>query len=415
MTRSVQLSDIHGTILAPASKSMMQRAVAVATLGSVPCRIENISPCDDLYASIRAARSLGAEIEEMDDVLRLSPAKNELSDVVQCGEAGLTVRMFSPIASLFDHTFEFRGEGSLLKRPVTMVEEALTGAAVSCMTSKGFLPMTIRGPLQGGELAVDGSLSSQLLTGLLVALPFAPNDSHITVDNLKSIPYIDMTLEVLDAFGIVVENRNYTDFIIKGGQKSSIDRYQVEGDWSGASFPLVAAALAGEVTVSNLRADSLQADKKIVEVLEMCGAEIMWKGDSITVSKKGLKSFEFDASHCPDLFPPLVALAAGLDGESVIYGAHRLTHKESNRALVLIEEFAKVGVAVAQKDDALVVTGGTIAGGTAHSNNDHRIAMALAVAGVISENGVTILEPDAINKSYPKFYDDLLSLGGIVL
>jgi 3-phosphoshikimate 1-carboxyvinyltransferase len=254
-------------------------------------------------------------------------------------------------------------------------------------------------------------VSSQLLTGLLIALAHCTEPSELIVSNLTSRPYIDMTIAILQDFGIQVENRDYHSFYIAGGAQSNLSNYYVEGDWSGAAFLIVAAALAGTAEIKNLSSSSSQGDMAIIDIVRSCGVDIKQHDNSVTIDHSILKPFTCDATECPDLFPPLVALASACPGESRISGVHRLAYKESNRGDVLVEEFVKIGVPVRKEGNDLVITGGKVRGGVAHSCNDHRIAMALAVAGLVSEIGVTIEEAQVVDKSYPGFFEDLHNLG----
>jgi 3-phosphoshikimate 1-carboxyvinyltransferase len=414
MKKSIYSSRVNGTIHSVSSKSMAQRALALASISNSNCTLKGITRSDDVDAAIQAARSIGSAVEEGDGTIIVSPKSTEYHHMINCGEAGLTVRMFAPIAALFTERFSFNGRGSLLKRPVTMVEEALKQLNVHCSTNDGYLPMTIEGPINGGTVKIDGAVSSQLLTGLLIALPKAEKDSTIEVINLKSTPYIDMTLNIVKDFGVEIINNDYTKFIIKGNQSYDRTDYIVEGDWSSASFLLVAAALTGEVTIENLNASSFQADRIICDILNDCGADLHLSENKIYAGRSNLKPFTFDATNSPDLFPPLVALASGISGKSIIGGSHRLLHKESNRKETLINEFSKIGVTIYSEGDTLVVEGGTVQGGDADACNDHRIAMALGITGLISESGIMIEGAEAVEKSYPHFFEDMKKLGADV-
>lgn len=295
-----------------------------------------------------------------------------------------------------------------------MIEEALSQLGVKCETSAGFLPLTIRGPLKGGIITIDGSVSSQLLTGLLMALPIATNDTEINVANLKSKPYIDLTLQILKDFGITVDNSDYKIFRIPGKQKFKAREYTIEGDWSGASFLLVAGAINGNITLEGLNISSRQSDMAIMEALKKAGAKLIIEKGSITVSKSELKAFETDATESPDLFPPLVALAAYCKGKTRIKGVSRLIHKESNRASALQEEFGKLGIRITIDDDVMIIEGSKVSGGNVSSHDDHRIAMALAVAALGATGKVAIKDSHSVAKSYPLFFDDLKNLGAIV-
>ena len=282
-----------------------------------------------------------------------------------------------------------------------MIEEALNQLGVKCKSSDGFLPITIKGPIKGGHCEIDGSISSQLLTGLLMALPLASKDSEIKVKNLKSKPYIDMTLD-------------YTTFRIPGNQKYTPQDYIVEGDWSGGAFLLVAGAINGQLTVKGLRSDSRQSDISVLKALKMAGAQMIIGEDQVEISKSELKSFVFDATESPDLFPPLVALASYCSGISAIKGVSRLIFKESNRAKTLIQEFGKMNVKIEVADDIMSITGGRPDAARVESHDDHRIAMATAVASLGATGRVSIRDSQCVAKSYPGFFDDLRQLGVLV-
>ena len=247
-----------------------------------------------------------------------------------------------------------------------------------------------------------------------MALPLTSGDSIITVNNLKSKPYVDMTVRLLKDFGIDIVNEHYRKFIIRGNQKFIARNYEVEGDWSGGAFLLVAGAVKGSLRVQGLRHNSLQSDRAIIEALKKAGANIVIEENAVEVSAADLKAFEFDATESPDLFPPLAVLASYARGVSEIKGASRLIHKESNRALALIEEFGKMNISIEMKGDALLITGGKIQGACVDSHNDHRIAMAAAVAALGAAGPVTVKDSDCVAKSYPEFFNDLAKAGVII-
>jgi len=398
---------LNKTVKAPASKSIMQRAIALALLAEGKTSIKNPSFSLDALSAIRVAGALGASVQFTVDNLTIERTDKVTETDINFGEAGLGVRMFSPILSLFDKEYILTGKGSLLKRPIRSIENALSQVGVSVVTKDGFLPMQISGKLKGGKFEIDGSLSSQVLTGLLIALPKAENDSEIIVNNLKSKPYIDLTINMIRSFGGEVVNDNYNKFIIKGKQKYFAQNYNVEGDWSGAAFLLVAGLIAGKMEVTGLPSDSLQADKEIITAIKKSGGNIFINKDTIKTIKSNLTAFEFDATECPDLFPPLVVLAAYSKGTTKIKGVSRLKHKESDRASVLKTEFEKIGINIKIEDDFMLIEGGKVTGGTIDSNNDHRIAMAAGTAALAAESGITILNADSINKSYTRFFRDI--------
>ncbi len=414
----IQPSTIQGTIRAAAGKSSMQRACAAALLRGGETLIVNPGNSNDDRAALDVIQKLGAVIrfEENGDLVISSNGVKPVNKEINCGESGLGIRMFTPIVALSAEQLTINGTGSLVTRPMHFFDEILPQLGVSIQSNEGKLPLQIQGPLKPSPIEVDGSLSSQFLTGLLMA--FAASDANgvtITVKDLKSKPYIDLTLKVLEDFGWKVSHTNYEQFSFHGSVGRTTPgglTYQVEGDWSGAAFLLVAGAIAGGITVTGLDVFSTQADKAILQALIDCGCSLSVQEKQIEVSPLPLKAFHFNATDCPDLFPPLVALAAYCEGTTVIEGVSRLSHKESDRGLTLQEEFAKLGIEIVLQDDLMLVKGGTgVQGATVHSRHDHRIAMACAVAALKANGSVTIEEAEAINKSYPDFYGHLKQLG----
>jgi 3-phosphoshikimate 1-carboxyvinyltransferase len=399
-----------GKLAVPLSKSYTQRAIAIASLCVGETEIINPAFCDDTYAALEIARGLGAQTKIESHKIYITGNFRAEEKIFSAGESGLAVRMFSPILALLDESVSISGKGSLLKRPVSMVETALEKLGVSATSKNGFLPLKIKGPLTGGECTIDGSLSSQVLTGLLIALPVASHDSRLMVRDLQSKPYIDMTLEIISSFGVTIENRNYKEFIIKGNQKYIARKYEVEGDWSNAAFHLVGGVMAGNIELTGLNPNSKQADVAILRALEKAAAKVRVLGNKIVAEKSEPIGFDFDATHCPDLFPPLAVLAASCHGTSTISGVDRLIYKESNRAISLQAELSKLGVHIKLEGNNMVIQGGRISGGEISSHNDHRIAMAGAIAGLVSENPVTIKDAEAVNKSYPDFFIDFENL-----
>jgi 3-phosphoshikimate 1-carboxyvinyltransferase len=421
MKVTIQPSKLKGIIQAPASKSSMQRACAAALLIEGESIIHNPGHSNDDKAALDIIQKLGAEVEKAGTELRINshgvrPAEKEIN----CGESGLSIRMFTPIVALSNKEITINGSGSLTTRPMDFFDEILPKLKVKIKSKKGKLPLVIQGPLQPTNIEVDGSLSSQFLTGLLMAYSAAnAKDVSIKVNNLKSKPYIDLTLKVMWEFGLKIpENKDYKEFNFPSStiwcQPKTIN-YAVEGDWSGAAFLLVGGAIAGPITIRGLDMTSTQADKAILDAMMNANAGVAMEAKGIKIHPGKMSAFDFDATDCPDLFPPLVALAAYCKGKTKIRGVHRLTHKESNRALTLQEEFGKMGVKIEWEDDTMIIYGGDkVKGSLVHSHHDHRIAMALAVAALKAEGKTIIEEAQAIKKSYPDFYKDLKKLGAAV-
>lgn len=405
---SVSPKPIIGEIIAPASKSYLQRALAIASFCNEPSTILNFYPSNDALVALDIVKKLGAKAYFSESDLFISKGNLNKDDVIlNCGESGLCARMFSPIAATYNRKTKIVGEGSLQTRPVGMIIEALTKLGSTSTSSNGLLPINILTQIKAGNIEIDGSETSQLLTGLLIALPTINGDSTIQVHQLKSIPYVQMTLDLLNLFGIKIKHSNYRKFEIRGNQTPTSTSYFVEGDWSGAAFHLVGAAISGKILVKGLNINSAQADRAIIDALSKSGAHVELLDDAILVSKNKLFAFEFDATHCPDLFPPLAALAACCEGTSIIKGVSRLKNKESDRAIALKEEFFKLNIKIDLQGDLMYISKSEVKGGIVSSRNDHRIAMATAILASVADSEIKIDNYTAVNKSYPTFFDDL--------
>lgn len=435
MKVTIHPSSLYGTIAAPASKSSMQRACAAALLSRRKVMITHPGHSNDDKAALDIIKRLGALVTDVDsntisiesDFLDSSNRAQSKESEIHCGESGLSIRMFAPIVALCSSQITINGEGSLLGRPLNFFDEVLPQLGVHVQSNDGKLPIVIQGPLQPRNIEIDGSMSSQFLTGLLLAYAahasqgIAKDPITIKVKSLKSKPYIDLTLDVMQRFDLPVpENKDYKEFVFtkkenivqSNPEKDKPLTYAVEGDWSGAAFLLVAGAIAGPITVTGLNLASTQADKAIIDALMEANAGLAIEAKGIKVHPATLRAFKFDATDCPDLFPPLVSLAAYCNGITTIKGVSRLAYKESNRGVTLQEEFSKMGLKIDLLGDEMQIHGGKgLKGAQVHSRHDHRIAMACAVAALKAEGNTTIEEAMAVNKSYPDFYSHLASLG----
>lgn len=409
MDITIPRGSLKGRLTPPCSKSYAQRALAVSLLAEGESVLRNIEFCNDTLSAIRCIESLGAKVRRIDhSTLAVLGGFSPKNDILQVGESGLSTRLFTPIASLADRPIVIDGTGTLLHRPMTMMIEPLRRLGVEVRDGGGYLPIEVKGPIRGGEIEVDGSLSSQFVTGLLLALPLAEEDTTLRVHGAVSTPYIDMTIDTAKRFGGKILHNDYSEFFIEGGQRYQATDLFIEGDWSAAAMLLVAGAIAGEVTLDNISTLSLQADTAICSALVHAGASVINEENSITVAKRELQAFEFDATNCPDLFPALAALAAAAEGESVIIGTKRLEHKESNRAETIRNEYAKLGIEVdISTENIMKIRGGEIHSAVADGCNDHRIAMSLAVSALRSDGAVEIKGAECVEKSYPDFFKDL--------
>ena len=387
MDKTVPPGRVKGTLTPPCSKSYAQRALAAALLSEEVSVLRNIEFCDDTRSALQCIETLGARVRRVDPTsLSIEGGLSPKGCVLNVGESGLSTRLFTPVASLCPTPVTIEGRGSLLRRPMQMMFEPLRRLGVRVRDNGGFLPIEVCGPIQGGEAEVDGSVSSQFITGLLLALPLARRDTSLHVRGAVSTPYLDMTLDTAARFGIEIS----------------------EGDWSAAAMLLVAGATAGEVTVRNVSMLSKQADTAICTALVRAGAAVINEEDSVTALHRPLRAFEFDATNCPDLFPALAALAAAADGVSVIRGTSRLEYKECNRSEAIREEYAKLGIEVdTSEEDLMKIRGGKVRAARTQSHGDHRMAMSLAVAALRSDEAVEIEGAESVAKSYPGFFEDL--------
>ena len=412
-------SLLSGAISIPPSKSAMQRACALSLLNKGTAIIYNPGKSNDDIAALDIIEKLGATIENNYNSIKIiSNGEIQPPAFINCHESGLSLRMFTPIIAISNNAVSISGSGSLMKRPVDLFSHFFTELGVDIKSENGLLPVEIKGPLQPVDIEIDGSKSSQYLTGLLFA--FAKKVDRLTIiaaRNLVSKPYIDLSLQFLQHFGYKVVNDQYERFYIYPTTEIYRDIiYTVEGDWSSASFFIVAALIAGDLSLSGLDVNSCQSDKKILEVLDQINADYYKDADILKIKKStAIKPFEFDATDCPDLFPPLVLLALAANGKSVIKGVSRLYDKESNRAEALMNQFSKLGADIFLMDDNMIINGGKkLKGGVVNSQHDHRIAMALAIAGLMSSAEVVIEDAESVNKSFPEFFNLLQDCGGTV-
>ncbi len=376
--------------------------------GKSTIKFETIS--DDVLHILSIVNQLTHEARIIGNTIHIEGGIINGNAKINVGESGLGLRMLTPILCVMDNQYEIYGQGSLLNRPIDFILDSLKGSGAKITSNNGKLPLKISGKLTNDRYTIDGSLSSQLLTGLLMTAPLINKNVVINVAKLKSIPYIDLTISILKQYGVEVVNYNYKKFTISSMQKYQPVNTRAEGDWSSTAFVLVAAAIAGSITVKNIEADSSQGDKKIVDILKSVGAAVEQTNNQITVTKNRLTAFDFDATHTPDLFPPLVALAVNCNGVSKIKGVNRLIHKESNRAVSLTGEFKKLSAKISLSGDYMIIEGSKLRGNTVHSHNDHRIAMALAIAALTTEQAVTIQVSEAVSKSWTEFFDTLEEL-----
>lgn len=405
----IQPLVVNGNVNAIASKSYYQRALAIALLSKGKTILNNVSDSGDVLAVKSILMQLGLELNEINNTLTINNFNSIDSKNINInvGESGLALRMFSFITSVISNSFTISGEGTLLSRPTKPLIDSLINSGLSVENTN--LPIHISGKISKKHIEIDGSFSSQMLSGLLISLPLMPHDTLLTVKNPVSKPYIEMTLNLMSQFGISIQHQHYSEYQISGNQKYTAKEVNIEGDWSGAANWLVGAAISGKICVNNLNPESAQADRKILEALKLYGAKISTESNTIFVEKNEAKPFLFDATDCPDIFPPLLLLAVSAKGTSRIKGRQRLLFKESNRSESLIDTFTKLGAKLEANDDEIVVYGSGILNGnqTIDSYNDHRIAMIAALSATLTNQAIEIINPHCVNKSYPNFFQDL--------
>lgn len=396
-------------VTAPASKSYAQRAILAAALSKGTSKLFNLGKADDVVHILDVARQLGAEIVERDDHIEITGHRMPIWPELHVGESGLGVRMVTSIATALHESVRINGEGSLLERPMDQFKQFLPDLGVKIELNDGKLPLETSGILKGGEITIDGSLSSQFLTGLLMALPIVSKDSVVHVKDLKSKPYIRMTIDLMRDFGIVIDHNYDMDrFEIPGKQEYKACEYTVEGDWSAAAFWCVKGAIDGKMRIKGLNPKSLQADIKVLKAIVAAGGSFEWINRELIFHHTPLYPYNFDATHCPDLFPALTVLAAATEGTNTLAGVSRLKHKESDRGQVLQKEFHNFGLSIEIEGDLMRIHGnGKLNSNTLHSNNDHRIAMAGAIASLLTKEGIEVEQAEAVSKSYPEFWEVL--------
>ena len=405
---------VKNIIKAPTSKSILQRVLFLSLLSETKIILQNTTWCDDTIAVKNILTDLNVLITEKNNTTTIDASNVKFNkQIFNLGESGFAARIFSIYFALFNKRITLNGKGTLLNRNLSSIKTILKKLNVNTELNSNKLPLKIKGRITPQNIEIDASDSSQLLSGLLMVLPKLNADITIKVNNLKSKPYIDLTLNILTDFGVNITNINHKEFKISNKQKyNPPKKYNIEGDWSGAAFFCVYGAVAQEIEIDNLYKDSHQADKKILEVLKTVGAKVILRKNSIIVSPKELNAFNFDASHSPDLFPPLVCLAVFCKGTSTINGVSRLFNKESNRAEVLQTEFKKVNINIKINNNKMFINTDNITTGEIDSNNDHRIAMAAAMISVMSNTKIKIKNKDCVNKSYPDFFNDLSKISG---
>ncbi|MEA4853516.1 MAG: 3-phosphoshikimate 1-carboxyvinyltransferase [Christensenella sp.] len=409
-------SAVNGTITIIPSKSISHRALVCSALAKGTSTIQNIMFSEDIRATANALRDMGFceyEYSAADSRCVVHGALGKVSRrEIDCGESGSTLRFLIPLG-LDGIERIFTGKGRLMRRPISGYDKLFARNRVKYWKSEE--EITLCGLVEGGEYALRGDVSSQFITGLLFKFPLLFDDSgiHITTE-LESKPYVEMTRDVQALFGI----HSYWDgntIEVPGRQGYTAQEIEIEGDYSHAAFFAAAAAISGTVEIKGLRPASRQGDKEIMGILKCMGAQVVEDEKKTEVCKQMLKPIEVDVSQIPDLVPVLAVLGCAARGKTRIYNAARLRYKESDRLHAITVELEKLGAHITEYQDSLLISGtGSLEGGTVNSHNDHRIAMALAVASCIAKGDIVIEDAGCVAKSAPRFYEEFKSLGGKV-
>jgi len=403
-----------GSVRAIASKSYMHRALICAALADKSTDLICPESNRDIIATTNCLRALGAEITDSNGIFSVTPIKRSNGGLAElaCDESGSTLRFLLPVAASLGKTAVFHARGRLSARPLSPLYEELVSHGVM-LSPNGVFPLTMSGQLLSGAYALNGGISSQFFTGLLLALPSLSEKSTIAVNGkLESMPYVRLTQSVMNRFGVFPTISEQFMEVLPAVYHSPACLC-IEGDWSNAAFWLVAGAIGGEIKVSGLQLDSMQGDKEIVSLLQAMGADITKTKDSITVKQSKLHSISINAEDIPDLVPILSVAAACAEGKTTIYGASRLRLKESDRINSVLCMLKSLGITCEETPDGLNIYGGKLTGGIVDAYNDHRIAMSAAISSLACDGDVTIVGAQAVDKSYPAFFEDLKSLGGV--
>ncbi len=409
--------NLKGSVTIPPSKSLSHRAIICSSLANGESTVENILFSKDIIATSKAMESLGVKMKFNENSIDIkgSGELKLVNPIIDCNESGSTLRFMIPLAMIPDEEVTFEGSGRLVTRPLTTYYEIFDKEGIKYSSKEG-LPLTVKGSLKPSVYEVEGNISSQFITGLMFTLPLLNGDSTIKViGDLESKGYVDLTIDMLKQYGVEIENKDYKEFFIKGNQKYISQNHRVEGDYSQVAFWIVAGLLGDKITCLDMRKDSLQGDREIIDIVRTMGAKIEVLEDRIIVHPSKTYGSVIDASQCPDLVPALAALASVSEGKTIIKNAERVRIKESDRLEAMRCELNKLGADVEETKDGLIINGKfMLNGGEVDGWNDHRIVMALAAVSSRCMGEIIINDSQAITKSYPTFFEDFKALGGEV-
>jgi 3-phosphoshikimate 1-carboxyvinyltransferase len=417
MDIKIKPHKLKGIVNVPASKSLMHRAIICASLSHGKSIISNITLSNDINATINEMRNFGADIKLQDNKLVIEGFKHDLlKDEVDSNESGSTLRFLIPIFLTKYQNITFIGHNNLVNRPLDPYLKIFDKLNIRYQKGNKTLPLKVFDKLKSGEFHILGNVSSQFISGLLFALPILNGDSKIIIEGeLESLNYIDLTIDMLKAFGIdILFDKDKNIIYVKGDQEYMATNYTCEGDFSQASFFLVANMLGSEIGLKNLKLNTLQGDSIILDILKKMKASFYLKDNILYLKKNDILNMDISLKNCPDLGPILSVLLSFAKGKSRLYDAGRLRLKECDRITCVVNNLKKLNIDIKEGKDFIEINGNNkIKGGVLDSCNDHRLAMSFAIISTAISEELTILNMDAINKSYPEFLNDFKSLGGI--
>ncbi len=414
----IEPRKLKGIIKIPPSKSLAHRAIICAALTKGKSKISNIEYSNDIIATIKALQAFGTAIDQYEDYVIVDGSTTFTSQqpIIDCYESGSTLRFCIPIGLVNQNQTHYIRRGNLKNRPLCVYNDIFKEQNIHSIDNDASKDLTISGKLLPGKFKVPGNVSSQFISGLLFALPLLDGDSVIEVTStLESKAYIDLTIQMLHLYGITIINDHYQKFVIKGNQHYHPYDYVVESDFSQAAFFLVASIFGSDIEVQGLNESSLQADKMIIPLLKQMGANVLKTPRGLKMEASKLHAIEIDGSQFPDIVPVIALVCALSKGKSKIKNIKRLRIKECDRLHAIATQLLRLGAKIEELEDELRIEGvDCLHGGYVTSFNDHRIAMMLSIASIVSKKSIIIDNNHCVNKSYPTFYDDFKKLGGVV-
>ena len=410
----LKTEKLEGEIIIPASKSHTIRAIVIASLANGKTVIKNPLESEDTQAALNAAEALGAKIAKKENKWEIDGFSGKPTvpkNTVNIGNSGTTLRLFTSVAALADNWITFDGDESIRERPMLPLLDSLEKLGVKVKSNDGKCPLSVKGPILGGKTSIN-AVTSQFLSSLLLVSPYAKKDVEIDVEALNEIPYVNMTLKWLNDQGIIYENKDMKHFSIKSGQKHKAFEKQIPADWSSATFPICACAITqSNCKIKDVDFEDVQGDKRIVDILQDMGVKIMKSLEELHIKGNKVQGSIIDLNDIPDSLPALSVLGCFANNETQLINVPQARIKETDRIKVMTEELTKMGADIEEKEDGMIIRQKELKGAEVSGHNDHRIVMALTLAGLIADGETVIDRAESINITYPSFVEDMRSLG----